>query len=68
MSRRTGVREALRWARYINHYGHIPQAKVGGQTAFDAISWALSHGGSGYRIVRDQAKHRFGAKGGPSCG
>lgn len=58
MNRRRQVRRTVRWARYVNHYGHIPSVIVGGWGAGRAIWDGLS--GTKWRHVRRQAKHRFG--------
>jgi hypothetical protein len=60
VSRNRQQRRAIRWARYVNHYGHIPSVIVGGWAADRAIWDGLSYGR--WRQVRRQAKHRFGER------
>lgn len=58
MSARRKLRKTVRWARYVNHYWHIPGATVGGWAAYRVICEGLE--GRRWRHVRRQAKHRFG--------
>lgn len=51
-------RRTVRWARYVNHYGHIPSVIVGGWAAGRVIWDGVS--GRRWRHIRRQAKHRFG--------
>lgn len=51
--------KVIRWARYFNHYGHIPDVLIGGSSANRAVITAWARG-YGFLHVRRQAKHRFG--------
>lgn len=55
-------RKAVRWARYFNHYGHIPNVYLGGWAAHRVISSAMLHSQYSFIYVRRQAKHRFGER------
>jgi len=52
-------RRARRWARYVNHYGHIPMVTIGGWGAISAMNYGRIRGE--YYHVRRQAKRRFGS-------
>jgi hypothetical protein len=60
VSRRRKLRRAIRWARYVNHYGHRPDVTLGGRSASAAIWWSWATGRHSYLHVRRQAGHRFG--------
>lgn len=45
------------WARYINHYGHIPSVVIGGWGAARAMDYGRRRGH--YYHVRRQQKHAF---------
>lgn len=60
MSRRRKTRQSVRWARYFNHYGHIPGVLVGGKAAWRVV-WTSRYRSREFVHVRRQAKHRFGA-------
>ncbi len=53
MSRRQKVRKAVRWARYFNRYGHIPDVLVA--SGYSRYLRTVEPWG----YVRRQAKHRF---------
>lgn len=55
------LRRTRRWARYINHYAHIPNVIIGGDGAVLAMC-AYGLRNATYYCVRRQQKHRF-AKG-----
>lgn len=57
MSRRRR-KTAVRWARYFNHYAHIPYSVVGGWGALRALNTALRD--EAFRHVRRQQKHHYG--------
>lgn len=59
MSRRQN-RRAVRWARYCNRYGHIPEVFLGGWALSQVIWQAGFERRYGYLYVRRQAKHRYG--------
>lgn len=52
------LRRTRRWARYVNHYAHIPEVIIGGEGAVLAIR-AYGLRTSTYFRVRQQQKHRF---------
>ena len=70
MSKARKLRRARRWARYVNHYGHIPGVIIGGWAATrlmnipgpwwpiirrqDRIAW-----GRGYAISFDEDGRQF---------
>ncbi len=57
MSRRR-ARMTIRWARYFNHYHHIPYVAVGGTAAYRVV-WNAGLGWGPFRAIRRQAKQRF---------
>lgn len=57
MSRRRKVRRTVRWARYVNHYSHIPGVLAGG----NALYWTVPSRTPAWVRVRSQAKCRYGA-------
>lgn len=50
-------RRTIRWARYFNHYGHMPSVLLGGDGAVNAMTFVS---GRHWSYIRHQAKHRFG--------
>lgn len=60
MSRHRQNRRAVRWARYFNHYGHIPEVFLGGWSANRVIWSSMRQRRYAFLYVRRQAKHRFG--------
>lgn len=46
-----------RWARYVNHYAHIPDVVIGGWGAVRAMNYGRLRGE--YYRVRRQQKHPF---------
>lgn len=57
MSNSRKLRRSRQWARYVNHYGHIPSVSVSGWGAGRAIWNGVS--GVRWRHVRHQQKRRF---------
>lgn len=51
MSRAAKRRKARRWARYVNHYAHISDVHVGGESLYYVL-W----GPRAYTHVRRQVK------------
>lgn len=47
------LRRMRRWARYVNHYSHIPMAACIGQGGFEAVMYD----GEAYLQIRKQARH-----------
>jgi hypothetical protein len=50
-------RECIKIARYVNHYGHIPDVAIGGWAAVRKMNHVRTHGH--YDHVRRQQKRRF---------
>lgn len=47
----------VKWARYVNRYGHIPEVIIGGWGAVRAMNYGPPR--STYYRVRYQQKHPF---------
>lgn len=61
MSRAAKRRRIIRWARYFNHYDHVPDVAIGGTAAVRIIWRGLFGAKQDYFLhVRRQAKHRSG--------
>ncbi len=58
MNRAGHRRSAARWARYVNHYGHIPGVGIGGWAAVRVMSRERFWGT--YFRIRRQQPHGFG--------
>jgi hypothetical protein len=50
-------RECIKIARYVNHYGHIPDVAIGGWGAVRRMSYGGPR--TQYNRVRRQQKRRF---------
>lgn len=46
-----------KWARYVNHYAHIPDVTIGGGGAVHAMNYGRRRGR--YYCIRRQQKHAF---------
>ncbi len=57
MSQARKRRSTARWARYFNHYGHIPMVVIGGWAAVRAMNHSKVHGQ--WARIRHQRKLPF---------
>lgn len=48
---------SIRWARYANHYAHIPEVFIGGLGAWRGMNFGPSQGA--YFRIRRQQSHPY---------